>query len=313
MRKQKLIGSGQEATLTVRTDAAGAARLDPALLATLCIVSEVQVVADRPAPVAPGEEIVEASRSPYAKCERCWNLRASVGQDAEHPTLCDRCVRVVAGPEAGVMTRDAQTPGRRSAWPSASRAAGRPCRTCSTGSPTAGSRPRWSRSSPAGPGSGRSTGPRRRACRSPWSSGAGRVARRLSSAAVFGPIRRRGPISWSWAGSSRSWRSPPTSRGGSSTSTRRLIPAFSGQGMPRPRGPPGGDRGRRQALRLHGPLRRRHVRHRADHLPIARPGPPRRHARDPGRPRLRGRVRGLARGDRPLRRRQARRSGDGGS
>ena len=52
--------------------------------------------ADRPGPVPPGEEVVTAEKSPHAKCERCWNYRPTVGQDAEHPTLCDRCVRVVA-------------------------------------------------------------------------------------------------------------------------------------------------------------------------------------------------------------------------
>jgi isoleucyl-tRNA synthetase len=29
------------------------------------------------------------------KCERCWNYRPAVGQDREHPTLCDRCTEVV--------------------------------------------------------------------------------------------------------------------------------------------------------------------------------------------------------------------------
>jgi isoleucyl-tRNA synthetase len=29
------------------------------------------------------------------KCQRCWNYREAVGSDAEHPALCDRCVRVV--------------------------------------------------------------------------------------------------------------------------------------------------------------------------------------------------------------------------
>ena len=43
----------------------------------------------------------KASKSPHAKCERCWNLRPSVGQDGAHPTLCDRCVRVVNALGAG--------------------------------------------------------------------------------------------------------------------------------------------------------------------------------------------------------------------
>jgi isoleucyl-tRNA synthetase len=28
----------------------------------------------------------------HAKCERCWHVREDVGADAEHPTLCSRCV-----------------------------------------------------------------------------------------------------------------------------------------------------------------------------------------------------------------------------
>ena len=96
MRKQKQIGSGQEATLTFHTDEAGAARLDRGLLATLCMVSEVHVVADHATPLSTGEETATAARSPHPKCERCWNLRATVGESVEHPTLCDRCVRVLA-------------------------------------------------------------------------------------------------------------------------------------------------------------------------------------------------------------------------
>ncbi|MHB1558919.1 MAG: zinc finger domain-containing protein, partial [Isosphaeraceae bacterium] len=36
-----------------------------------------------------------AERSSRAKCERCWNYRPDVGKNAEHPTLCGRCVRVI--------------------------------------------------------------------------------------------------------------------------------------------------------------------------------------------------------------------------
>ncbi len=31
------------------------------------------------------------------KCDRCWNWRATVGQDADHPTVCDRCANVLRG------------------------------------------------------------------------------------------------------------------------------------------------------------------------------------------------------------------------
>ena len=101
MRKQKLIGSSQEAVLRIGTDPEGAARLDRGLLATLCIVSEVHVTADREGPVTPGEEHVIAEKSAHPKCERCWNYRDTVGQDADHPTLCERCARVVSEAPAG--------------------------------------------------------------------------------------------------------------------------------------------------------------------------------------------------------------------
>ena len=29
------------------------------------------------------------------KCERCWTISESVGQDSEHPNLCSRCTTVV--------------------------------------------------------------------------------------------------------------------------------------------------------------------------------------------------------------------------
>ncbi len=59
-------------------------------LATYLLVSEV--TGDGPAP-GPGEAWgVAVSKTLYPKCERCWNYRKTVGQSAEHPALCDRCV-----------------------------------------------------------------------------------------------------------------------------------------------------------------------------------------------------------------------------
>jgi isoleucyl-tRNA synthetase len=39
---------------------------------------------------------VQASSAP--KCERCWHHRPDVGGNAEHPTICGRCVDNVTGP-----------------------------------------------------------------------------------------------------------------------------------------------------------------------------------------------------------------------
>jgi len=70
-------------------------------LAEIFIVSQV-TLADAPvAGAVSGVEIpelnVKAERSTYAKCQRCWNLRPSVGAVKAHPDLCDRCSEVVGG------------------------------------------------------------------------------------------------------------------------------------------------------------------------------------------------------------------------
>jgi isoleucyl-tRNA synthetase len=94
------IGKSLEARVTLHAG-------DPELLRALTdidleeflIVSEA-VRAPAPAPgAAESPEVkglfVAAEKSPYPKCERCWNLRPTVGKSAAHPTLCERCVRAV--------------------------------------------------------------------------------------------------------------------------------------------------------------------------------------------------------------------------
>jgi isoleucyl-tRNA synthetase len=40
---------------------------------------------------------VRVQKSAHPKCVRCWHLREDVGENAEHPELCGRCVENVAG------------------------------------------------------------------------------------------------------------------------------------------------------------------------------------------------------------------------
>ena len=101
LRKEKAIGSAQEAAVTIATPAADRPFLvaDRELLATICLVSDVQVAEGEPegaAAAGPERFRVSASKSTFGKCERCWNYRPTVGKDAAHPTLCERCVRVVS-------------------------------------------------------------------------------------------------------------------------------------------------------------------------------------------------------------------------
>jgi len=71
-------------------------------LSTLLIVSQVSVhpiTEQVPGKAFVSEEIpgfqVLVKVAPGEKCERCWNYSVTVGQEANHPTLCSRCVDVI--------------------------------------------------------------------------------------------------------------------------------------------------------------------------------------------------------------------------
>ena len=53
------------------------------------MLSEVQMFQTSPTVV------ISVAKATSTKCERCWNYREAVGKDADHPTLCDRCVEAV--------------------------------------------------------------------------------------------------------------------------------------------------------------------------------------------------------------------------
>jgi isoleucyl-tRNA synthetase len=97
LRAAGAIGRSLDArTAVYTTDPALMSSLAAADLAELFIVSDA-AVADGPVGTEdleiPGLW-VQAEPSPYARCERCWARRASVGRNAEEPELCDRCLSV---------------------------------------------------------------------------------------------------------------------------------------------------------------------------------------------------------------------------
>jgi isoleucyl-tRNA synthetase len=91
-RQAKRIGKSLEARLTLKgsgsalTDAQR--RLDS--LRELLNVSQVRLDTS-------GTETIVAtvSKAEGQKCERCWHWESDIGQSAEHPTLCGRCVEAV--------------------------------------------------------------------------------------------------------------------------------------------------------------------------------------------------------------------------
>jgi isoleucyl-tRNA synthetase len=89
-RRDKLIGSGLEAhvTLTAEGDSLALLRAAAGELPTLIIVSKVTV--------AEGPSGVKVERAPGEKCERCWVFAEDRGADPAHPTLCAKCAGALA-------------------------------------------------------------------------------------------------------------------------------------------------------------------------------------------------------------------------
>jgi isoleucyl-tRNA synthetase len=104
-RREKLIGSGLEAQVTLSAPEAVYPVLErhAADLRFLFIVSAVRLQRSASGNgAAPGVQ-VQVARAEGSKCERCWNYSPRVGEDAEYPTICERCsaaVRQIQGQSA---------------------------------------------------------------------------------------------------------------------------------------------------------------------------------------------------------------------
>jgi isoleucyl-tRNA synthetase len=95
-RKEKLIGSGLEAMVTIHASDNSYRLLERYRndLRYLLIVSAVEV---RQVPSGNGNAPlrVEVSKAPGKKCERCWNYSTQVGKSQRYPTMCERCLAVL--------------------------------------------------------------------------------------------------------------------------------------------------------------------------------------------------------------------------
>jgi len=100
MRKDGGIGSSLEAEVVLYVSDELAASLEKLQdeLRFVLITSQAKVVKGQ---AGTGTELeglsIELSASSHEKCERCWHRREDIGLDAQHPTLCARCVENVDG------------------------------------------------------------------------------------------------------------------------------------------------------------------------------------------------------------------------
>jgi isoleucyl-tRNA synthetase len=100
-RSNKTIGGSLEAKVLLNGANPEAAlwRKYAGSLPALFIVSQVEIIT--PAPPASGDVCLGIVRADGAKCERCWNYSTHVGESADYPTVCERCVGALAEIERG--------------------------------------------------------------------------------------------------------------------------------------------------------------------------------------------------------------------
>lgn len=91
LRQDKKITSNQQADITIYSNDEQLAGIlndfGTDNFADLCIVSRVKL--------EKGQLKIEAQKSSYRKCQRCWNYRQDVGSNSQYPDLCSRCISVV--------------------------------------------------------------------------------------------------------------------------------------------------------------------------------------------------------------------------
>ncbi len=101
-RKEKFISGSLEAKVRIFSDYPDRTQFLNAyrdVLPALFIVSQVEIVDEskglppKDAPEAGGH--IEIAKADGAKCERCWNYSTHVGESAEYPTVCERCVKAL--------------------------------------------------------------------------------------------------------------------------------------------------------------------------------------------------------------------------
>jgi isoleucyl-tRNA synthetase len=102
-RREKKIGSSLEAKVSITVpDVKRYAILEfyRSDLPTLFIVSQVDIKLDQNwgqdnPQFDPLGYMFNVTKADGAKCDRCWNIRQDVGSQAQHPTLCGRCVEAL--------------------------------------------------------------------------------------------------------------------------------------------------------------------------------------------------------------------------
>ena len=114
-RNAKQINSGLEARVELAADRELESLLRDyaAWLPTLFIVSQVDLVKGNSPGSVQSEKLpglgVTVHRARGKKCERCWNYSVRVGESADYPTVCERCLPVLREIEGAAGTAGANS------------------------------------------------------------------------------------------------------------------------------------------------------------------------------------------------------------
>ncbi len=101
-RKEKIIGKALEASVEVYCDGElyNLLKDEEESLKTIFIVSQVKVIKGKCENAFVGESIknicIKVQKAQGEKCERCWSHSVTVGQNKSHPTICERCAKILS-------------------------------------------------------------------------------------------------------------------------------------------------------------------------------------------------------------------------
>ncbi|MGH7981535.1 MAG: isoleucine--tRNA ligase [Candidatus Udaeobacter sp.] len=87
-RQEKMIGNTLEARVVLNSNSNVTEKIDKEELEEFFIVSDLTIHQAK-------EASASVTKTPYAKCARCWRHRLTVGASKAHPDLCDRCESVL--------------------------------------------------------------------------------------------------------------------------------------------------------------------------------------------------------------------------
>jgi isoleucyl-tRNA synthetase len=100
-RVKKTVGHSLDAAVAIKAVGETAELLSEfqGELASIFIVSKAELVGEVSGEAYRAEAVegleIEVSSAPGEKCERCWCYDEKLGEDAEHPTLCPKCLAAV--------------------------------------------------------------------------------------------------------------------------------------------------------------------------------------------------------------------------